>query len=83
MAARQRRETGRRTALGDRPTRPGRRLLRAHLAARRAAQDAEVHGGDPYAYEDWEGLRVAEGSATVALRTAAELGRRIRKHVMP
>ena len=28
----------------------------------------------PYAYEDWEGLRVAEGSATVALRMAEQLG---------
>lgn len=27
-----------------------------------------------YEYDDWEGLRVAEGSATVALRMAAELG---------
>ncbi|MFD7614559.1 flavin monoamine oxidase family protein [Streptomyces sp. NPDC059828] len=31
-----------------------------------------------YDYEDWEGLRVAEGSATVALRMAAALGERVR-----
>jgi monoamine oxidase len=31
-----------------------------------------------YAYEEWENLRVAEGSATVALRMAAELGDRVR-----
>ncbi|OEU86767.1 amine oxidase [Streptomyces abyssalis] len=31
-----------------------------------------------YDYEDWEGLRVAEGSATVALRMADELGGRVR-----
>ncbi|MEV4920636.1 NAD(P)/FAD-dependent oxidoreductase [Streptomyces tirandamycinicus] len=31
-----------------------------------------------YDYEDWEGLRVAEGSATVALRMAADLGPRVR-----
>ncbi|MCX4825508.1 FAD-dependent oxidoreductase [Streptomyces sp. NBC_01142] len=35
-------------------------------------------GSDHYDYEDWEGLRVAEGSATVALRMAAALGDRIR-----
>jgi monoamine oxidase len=31
-----------------------------------------------YAYEEWENLRVAEGSATVALRMAEELGDRVR-----
>jgi len=31
-----------------------------------------------YSYEEWENLRVAEGSATVALRMAAELDGRIR-----
>ncbi|MFG2335174.1 flavin monoamine oxidase family protein [Streptomyces yangpuensis] len=35
-------------------------------------------GADHYDYEAWEGLRVAEGSATVALRMAAALGGRIR-----
>ncbi|MFJ7775919.1 flavin monoamine oxidase family protein [Streptomyces yangpuensis] len=35
-------------------------------------------GPDHYDYEAWEGLRVAEGSATVALRMAAALGGRIR-----
>ncbi|WP_030206309.1 NAD(P)/FAD-dependent oxidoreductase [Streptomyces sp. NRRL S-87] len=35
---------------------------------------AAVPGGEAYGYEDWEGLRVAEGSATVALRTADGLG---------
>jgi monoamine oxidase len=36
-------------------------------------------GGDHfYDLEQWEGLRVAEGSATVALRMASELGPRIR-----
>ena len=46
------------------------------LAALR--KHAAVPGDDAYAYEDWEGLRVAEGSATVALRMAEQLGRRIR-----
>lgn len=31
-----------------------------------------------YSYEEWESLRVAEGSATVALRLAEELGDRVR-----
>jgi monoamine oxidase len=31
-----------------------------------------------YAYDEWENLRVAEGSATVALRMAEELGDRVR-----
>ncbi|QIG41926.1 FAD-dependent oxidoreductase [Nocardioides anomalus] len=31
-----------------------------------------------YDYDEWENLRVAEGSATVALRLAAELGDRVR-----
>jgi monoamine oxidase len=31
-----------------------------------------------YAYDEWENLQVAEGSATVALRMAAELGDRVR-----
>ena len=31
-----------------------------------------------YSYDEWENLRVAEGSATVALRMAAELDGRIR-----
>jgi monoamine oxidase len=36
-------------------------------------------GGDQfYDLEQWEGLRVAEGSATVALRMASELGSRVR-----
>ncbi|TLQ47672.1 flavin monoamine oxidase family protein [Streptomyces marianii] len=42
---------------------------------------AAVPGGDAgehYDYEDWEGLRVAEGSATVALRMARDLGPRVR-----
>lgn len=34
--------------------------------------------GEHYDYEDWEGLRVAEGSATVALRMATALGDGIR-----
>ncbi|MFD3439515.1 flavin monoamine oxidase family protein [Streptomyces sp. NPDC058685] len=49
------------------------------LAALR--KNAAVPGsgdGDHYDYEDWEGLRVAEGSATVALRMAEALGERIR-----
>jgi monoamine oxidase len=37
---------------------------------------AGAHGF--YAYEVWEGLRVAEGSAAVALTVASELGHRIR-----
>ncbi|WP_326654403.1 MULTISPECIES: NAD(P)/FAD-dependent oxidoreductase [unclassified Streptomyces] len=49
------------------------------LAALRkhAAVPGTEHGGH-YDYEDWEGLRVAEGSATVALRMADGLGDRIR-----
>ncbi|MFF8833441.1 flavin monoamine oxidase family protein [Streptomyces sp. NPDC015131] len=39
---------------------------------------AAVPGDAPYAYEAWEGLRVAEGSATVALRMAAGLAGRVR-----
>jgi monoamine oxidase len=31
-----------------------------------------------YAYDEWENMRVAEGSATVALRMAEELGDRVR-----
>ncbi len=31
-----------------------------------------------YAYDEWENLRVAEGSATVALRMAEQLGERVR-----
>ncbi|MEV8531550.1 NAD(P)/FAD-dependent oxidoreductase [Streptomyces sp. NPDC051211] len=46
------------------------------LAALR--KHAAVPGPAPYAYEAWEGLRVAEGSATVALRMADALGGRIR-----
>ena len=46
------------------------------LAALRknAGVPSEAH----YSSDDWEGLRVAEGSATVALRMAAELGHRLR-----
>ncbi|MFI1966474.1 flavin monoamine oxidase family protein [Streptomyces pathocidini] len=39
-----------------------------------ARKSAVVPSQGHYDYEDWEGLRVAEGSATVALRMAAELG---------
>lgn len=46
------------------------------LAALR--KHAAVPGPDAYDYEAWEGLRVAEGSATVALRMAAALAGRIR-----
>lgn len=50
------------------------------LAALRkhAAVPGTAAGSDHYDYEAWEGLRVAEGSATVALRMAAALGGRIR-----
>ena len=46
------------------------------LAALRksAAVPSESH----YSSDDWEGLRVDEGSATVALRMAGELGQRVR-----
>ncbi|MFE7773794.1 flavin monoamine oxidase family protein [Streptomyces sp. NPDC057445] len=49
------------------------------LAALRknAAVPGSDHSGH-YDYEDWEGLRVAEGSATVALRMADALGERVR-----
>lgn len=46
------------------------------LAALR--KNAAVPSDGHYSYEDWEGLRVAEGSATVALRMAEELGARVR-----
>lgn len=46
------------------------------LAALR--KHAAVPGTGHYEYEAWEGLRVAEGSATVALRMAEALGGRIR-----
>jgi monoamine oxidase len=46
------------------------------LAALR--KNAAVPSDGHYDYEDWEGLRVAEGSATVALRMAEGLGHRVR-----
>jgi monoamine oxidase len=46
------------------------------LADLRKEAAAGAHGF--YAYDVWESLRVAEGSATVALRMADELGERIR-----
>ena len=39
---------------------------------------ASMPGKELYSYDEWENLRVAEGSATVALRMAADLGDRIR-----
>jgi monoamine oxidase len=39
---------------------------------------ATVGGDGFYSLERWEGLRVAEGAAAVALRMAAELGSRVR-----
>jgi monoamine oxidase len=41
-------------------------------------KEAAVGAHGFYSYEVWECLRVAEGSATVALRMAAELGHRVR-----
>jgi len=46
------------------------------LADLRKEAAAGAHGF--YAYDVWESLRVAEGSATVALRMAEELGERVR-----
>jgi monoamine oxidase len=46
------------------------------LAALR--KNAAVPSDAHYSSDDWEGLRVKEGSATVALRMAAELGHRVR-----
>jgi monoamine oxidase len=46
------------------------------LAALR--KNAAVPSDDHYSLDDWEGLRVAEGSATVAIRMAADLGHRVR-----
>lgn len=46
------------------------------LAALR--KNAAVPSGGHYDADDWEGLRVAEGSATVALRMASDLGHRVR-----
>ncbi|MFD5618907.1 flavin monoamine oxidase family protein [Streptomyces yangpuensis] len=51
--------------------------LRKHAAVR-VPDPGSGPGADHYDYEAWEGLRVAEGSATVALRMAAALGGRIR-----
>ena len=39
---------------------------------------ASAGGDGDYDYEEWEGLRVAEGSATVALRMADQLDGRVR-----
>jgi monoamine oxidase len=41
-------------------------------------KNAAVPSAGHYELADWEGLRVAEGSATVALRMADELGHRVR-----
>jgi monoamine oxidase len=41
-------------------------------------KNAAVPSAGHYDYDDWEGLRVAEGSATVALLMAASLGHRVR-----
>ena len=41
-------------------------------------KEAAAGGNGFYDYEVWECLRVAEGSATVALRMAEELGHRVR-----
>jgi monoamine oxidase len=46
------------------------------LADLRKEAAAGAHGF--YDYDVWEAIRVAEGSATVALRMAAELGHRVR-----
>lgn len=46
------------------------------LAALR--KNAAVPSQGHYDYEDWEGLRVAEGSTTLAHRMADELGHRVR-----
>lgn len=46
------------------------------LALLRKCATTESHG--LYSYAEWENLRVAEGSATVALRMAEELGDRVR-----
>jgi monoamine oxidase len=46
------------------------------LAALR--KNAAVPSASHYSTDDWEGLRVAEGSATVALRLAETLGQRVR-----
>ena len=85
--------TGSRSATGcaRRARRPTRSALREVAMLSLAAESVErtsllsdlrkeaavgAHGF--YSYEVWECLRVAEGSATVALRMAAELGHRIR-----
>ena len=51
---------------------------RAHLAAVGPAQGGRAGRRGFYDYEVWECQRVAEGSATVALRVAEELGHRVR-----
>ncbi|MFE9330396.1 flavin monoamine oxidase family protein [Streptomyces sp. NPDC006925] len=54
--------------------------LRKHAAVppRAAVPGEGAEHVEHYDYEEWEGLRVAEGSATVALRMADELGARVR-----
>ncbi|WP_405977436.1 flavin monoamine oxidase family protein [Streptomyces sp. NBC_00158] len=52
--------------------------LLAALRKHAAVPVPDAAGPDHYDYEAWEGLRVAEGSATVALRMAAALDGRVR-----
>ncbi|MEV6794595.1 NAD(P)/FAD-dependent oxidoreductase [Streptomyces sp. NPDC051320] len=48
------------------------------LAALRKSAAVAGSGGSDYDYDDWEGLRLAEGSATLAEVMGRELGPRIR-----
>ena len=59
-----------------RRARAGGRLDGAALAARRAAHGRVAGAEEIYGYERWEGLRLAAGSAALALRMADELGDR-------
>ncbi|MGX1885011.1 flavin monoamine oxidase family protein [Streptomyces sp. NPDC055287] len=52
--------------------------LRKHAAVPGEDTGSAPGPAEHYDYEDWEGLRVAEGSATVALRMADGLGERVR-----
>ena len=79
VAARGRRHAQRRPRPRRLDAGPVGRVGRAHLPARRDLRKEAAAGGKGfYDYEVWECQRVAEGSATVALRMAEELGHRVR-----
>ena len=79
LAAQRGRAPGRAAAARARRARAGRRLDGAALAARRSCAMISAAGAEEiYGYERWEGLRLAAGSAALALRMADGLGDRLR-----